>query len=158
MTELLLLAVSCALLGAAVVFDLLRREVPNVVPLALLGLFLIQIAVVGHRELTPLWAHFATGGALLALGFVLFLMGALGAGDGKLMAAAALWVGPGGIGTFLFGVGLLGFLVALICLLPYESTRRWRDNIPFAVAISPPAIALLTLRAFLVAGSGPGGP
>ena len=156
--ELLLLVACCALLAAAVVLDLLHRKVPNLIPLGLLGLFVIQIAVVGHRDMTPLWAHFATGVVLLAVGFVLFLMGALGAGDGKLMASAALWVGPEGIGSFLLGVGLLGLAMASICLLPFEATRRLRDNMPFAVAISPPAIALLTLRAFLVAGSGPGGP
>lgn len=153
-TELLLLAGCCALLGAAVVFDLRRREVPNMVPLALLGLFVIQIAVVGHRDMLPLWAYFLTGGVLLAVGFVLFLMGALGAGDGKLMAAAGLWIGPAGVGGFLFGVGVLGLVMALVCLLPYDRMRRLRNNIPFAVAIAPPAIALLTWRAFLVAGNG----
>ncbi len=130
------------------VFDLLRREVPNAVPLALLGLFVLQFAVVDDRGMSPPWAHIVTAAVLLALGFVLFLMGALGAGDGKLMAAAGLWIGPADISSFLFGTGLLGLGLALVCLLPFDATRRLRDNIPFAVAIAPPAIALLTQRAF----------
>ncbi len=153
MPELLLLMVCCALLGAAVIFDLCSRQIPNTVPLALFGLFAVHVAVAGHRDMVPLWAHFFTGAVLLALGFVLYLMDMLGAGDGKLMATAGLWVGPADIGSFLVGVGLLGLGLGLLSLLPFDATRRLRNDLPFAVAIAPPAIALLALRAFVVAGS-----
>ena len=153
MLELFLLMTCCALLAASVVFDLASRQIPNAVPAAMLGLFALLVAVVGHRDVAPLWAHLFTGALLLALGFVLFLMGALGAGDGKLMAAAGLWIGPAGIGSFLFGVGLLGIGLGLVSLLPFDATRRLRDDLPFAVAIAPPAIALLTMRALVSAGS-----
>ena len=152
MPEVLLLIACCALLAAAVVFDIARRRVPNTVPVALLGLFLLQVAVAGHRGMAPLWTHFLTGAVLLAVGFVLFLAGALGAGDGKLMAAAGLWLGPAAIGSFLFGVGLLGLGLGLFALLPFDATRRLRSELPFAVAIAPPAIALLALRALAAAG------
>ena len=148
MPELLLLVGCCGLLGAAVVFDLRRREVPNLIPLAILGLFAVEIAALGHQGMMPLWAHLVTGAVLLGVGLGLFLMGALGAGDGKLMAVAGLWIGPGDISSFLFGVGLLGLAIGFICLLPFDATRRLRNNIPFVVAIAPPAIALLALRAF----------
>ena len=153
MPELWLLIGCGGLLGAAAVFDLRRREVPNLIPIAIVGLFVIQIPAVGHQEMAPLWTHVVTGGVLLGVGFGLFLMGALGAGDGKLMAAAGLWIGPTEVSTFLFGVGLLGLAIGLVCLLPFEATRRLRNNIPFAVAIAPPAIALLALRAFSATGS-----
>ena len=153
MPELLLLIACCALLGAAVVFDLLSRQIPNMVPLALLGLFALQVAIFGHRDIVPLWAHVVTGAVLLAVGFVLYLMGVLGAGDGKLLAAAGLWVGPAGMGSFLFGVGLLGLGLGLLSLLPFDATRRLRNDLPFAAAISPPAIVVLALRAFPVTGS-----
>ena len=153
MPELLLLIACCALLAAAVVFDIARRRIPNTVPVALLGLFVLQIAVAGHRGMAPLWAYFLTGAVLLAVGFVLFLTGALGAGDGKLMAAAGLWIGPADAGSFLMGVGLLGLGLGLFSLLPFDATRRLRADLPFAAAIAPPAIALLTLRAVAVAGS-----
>jgi len=152
MPELLLLIACCALLSAAVVSDVARRQIPNIVPVALVGLFALQVVVGGHRDMGPLWAHLLTGATLLVLGFVLFLMGVLGAGDGKLVAAAGLWVGPAGIGTFLFGVGVLGLGLGLFSLLPFEATRRLRADLPFAVAIAPPAIALLALRAFAAAG------
>ena len=153
MPELLLLIVCCALLGAAVVFDLRNRQIPNTVPLALFGLFALHVAVFGHRDMVPLWAHVFTGAVLLAVGFALFLMGVLGAGDGKLMAAAGLWVGPASMGSFLVGVGLLGLGLGLLSLLPFDATRRLRNDLPFAAAISPPAMALLALRAFPVAGN-----
>lgn len=153
MAELLLLLACCALLAAAVISDLVCRRIPNTVPIALFGLFALHAAVAGHRDMAPLWAHVFTGAVLLAVGFVLFLMGALGAGDGKLMAAAGLWVGPAGLGSFLFGVGLLGIGIGLFSLLPFDATRRLRNDLPFAVAISPPAIVLLALRAFPVTGS-----
>lgn len=153
MPELLLLMVCCALMAAAVVFDLLHRQVPNTVPVALVGLFVLHVAVTGHRDMVPLWAHVLTGVVLLVVGFVLFLMGVLGAGDGKLMAAAALWVGPADVGSFLFGVGLLGLGLGLVSLLPFDATRRLRNDLPFAAAIAPPAIALLALRAFAVTGN-----
>ena len=153
MPELLLLFVCCALLAAAVVFDLVSRQIPNTVPVALFGLFALHVAVTGHRDIMPLWAHVLTGAVLLAVGFVLYLMGALGAGDGKLLAAAGLWVGPAGMGSFLVGVGLLGLGLGLLSLLPFQATRRLRNDLPFAAAISPPAIMLLALRAFPVTGS-----
>ena len=153
MPELLLLIACCALLGTAVVCDLRSRQIPNTVPLALLGLFVLDAAIFGHRDMVPLWAHVFIGAMLLAVGFALFMMGALGAGDGKLMAAAGLWVGPAGMGSFLVGVGLLGLGLGLFSLLPFDATRRLRNDLPFAAAIAPPAIALLALRAFPVAAN-----
>ena len=153
MLESSLLMTCCALLAAAVVFDLASRQIPNVVPVAMLGLFALQVAVVGHRDVAPLWAHVFTGALLLAVGFGLFLTGALGAGDGKLMAAAGLWIGPAAIGSFLLGVGLLGIGLGLVSLLPFDATRRLRNDLPFAVAIAPPAIALLAMRALVSGGS-----
>ncbi|MCY4488413.1 MAG: prepilin peptidase [Deltaproteobacteria bacterium] len=153
MPELLLVLACCMLLAAAVIFDVVRREIPNAIPVALLGLFAVHAAVVGQRGATPLWADALTAALLLALGFGLFLIGALGAGDGKLLAAAGLWIGPAGVGSFLLGVGLLGVGLGLFALLPFDATRRLRDNLPFAVAIAPPAIALLGLRALGAAGS-----
>ena len=150
MLEMLLLMVCCALLGVAVVFDVASRQIPNTIPVALLGLFAVHVAAGGHRDM--LWWHVLTGIALLVLGFVLFRTGALGAGDGKLIAAAGLWIGPAGMGSFLMGMGLLGLGLGLFSLLPFDRTRRLRAELPFAVAIAPPAIALLSLRACLVAG------
>ena len=145
MLEPLLLLVCCGLFGYAVVSDLTGRWVPDSVPLALLALFALYAVTVGPAA--PVWTHIVIGAVLLLLGFVLFALGGLGGGDGKLMAVAGLWVGPYDLTLFLVGLGLLSLCLALFALLPFDRTRRLRSNLPFAVAIAPPAIVLLALRA-----------
>lgn len=146
--EPVLLLVCCALFGVAVVSDLAGRWIPDSVPLALLILFVLYAATAGR--MAPVWTHVAVGAALLLVGFTLFSFGGLGGGDGKLMAVAGLWIGPHDLTLFLAGLGLAGLCLALFALLPFDRTRRLRSNLPFAVAIAPPAIILLTLRAFSV--------
>ena len=148
MLEPVLLSVCCALFGAAIISDLTGRWIPDSVPLALLVLFALYTATAGHTA--SVWAHITTGAALLLVGFILFALGGLGGGDGKLMAVAGLWVGPYEIAFFLVGLGLLALGLALFALLPFDMTRQFRSNLPFAIAIAPPAIVVLTLRAFSV--------
>ncbi len=150
MLESIVLLVCCALFGTALVCDLTRRLIPDGVPLGLLGLFVLYVLLTDAHAMAPLWAHVLTGAVLLVVGFVLFAFGGLGGGDGKLMAAAGLWVGPYDMTFFLIGLGLFSLGLTLFALLPFEHTRRLRSNLPFAVAIVPPAIVLLTLRAFSV--------
>lgn len=150
MLESIVLLACGALFSVALVSDLTRRWIPNSVPLGLLGLFVLYVLLTDVHAMAPLWAHVFTGAALLLVGFVLFAFGGLGGGDGKLMAAAGLWIGPYDMTFFLVGLGLLSLGLTLFALLPFEHTRRLRSNLPFAVAIAPPAIVLLTLRAFSV--------
>lgn len=150
MLEFIVLLACCTLFGAALVSDLTRRWIPDSVPLGLLGLFVLYVLLTDAHVMAPLWTHVLTGTILLLVGFVFFALGGLGGGDGKLMAAAGLWVGPYDMTFFLVGLGLFSLGLTLFALLPFEHTRRLRSNLPFAVAIAPPAIALLTLRAFSV--------
>ena len=143
-----MLPACCVLFGAAIVSDLVGRWIPDSIPLALLILFVLYALTGGH--LAPVWTHLAIGAVLLLVGFALFAFGGLGGGDGKLMAVAGLWVGPHDLTFFLIGLGLLSLCLALFALLPFDRTRRMRANLPFAVAIAPPAIVLLALRAFSV--------
>ena len=150
MLEFIVLLACCTLFGAALVSDLTRRWIPDSVPLGLLGLFVLYVLLTDAHVMAPLWTHVLTGTILLLVGFVFFALGGLGGGDGKLMAAAGLWVGPYDMTFFLVGLGLFSLGLTLFALLPFEHTRRLRSNLPFAVAIAPPAIVLLTLRAFSV--------
>ena len=148
MLEAILLLACCALFSAALVSDLARRWIPDSIPLGLLGLFVLYVLLTDAPAMAPLWAHVLTAAVLLLVGFALFVLDGLGGGDGKLMAVAGLWVGPHDMTFFLFGLGLLSLGLTLFALLPFAPTRRLRSNLPFAVAIAPPAIVLLTLRAF----------
>ena len=85
------------------------------------------------------------GGVVLAMGFVLHALGWLGGGDGKLLAAVALWLGPADAGWALIATGAMGLLLTLWAVV---RLAEWRQRgIPYAIAIAPPASALLAMRA-----------
>ena len=139
--------VACGLFAASMVCDLRSRRIPNVIPLALLGLFAVYAAAGAAGPMEALWVHVAIGAALLAAGFALYLSGRFGAGDGKLIAIAGLWIGPVDLGLFLLGLGACALALSLFAALPFEKTRRLRSDLPFAVAIAPPAMAVMIPRA-----------
>ena len=138
---------ACVLLALSVGCDLRWRRIPNALPLALLGLFAVHALAGGAGPAKTLWMHLAIGAILLVAGFALYLSGRFGAGDAKLIAVSGVWVGPADVGLFLLGLGACALALSLFALLPTERTRRMRSELPFAVAIAPPAIAVIILRA-----------
>ncbi len=88
--------------------DMAFMKIPNKAVVALLAVFVV-IGIVALPVADYLWRylHFA---AILALGFVLNLARAVGAGDAKFAAAMAPFVDPGDVGRFLFL--LAGVLIA----------------------------------------------
>ncbi len=89
------------------------------------------------------------GAAAFVMGFCLHAFGWLGGGDGKLLAALAMWLGPADLGFALLATGLFGLLLALPAL--FRISRAFRDRgIPYACAIAPPAATILALRAIAV--------
>ena len=145
--EALTLWTASGLLAASVVCDLRRRRIPNAIPLALLGLFGVYAIAGGAGPLAGLWVHLAIGAALLAAGFALYLTGGFGAGDAKLVAVAGVWAGPADLALFLIGLAAAAFALVLFALLPFDATRRLRRELPFALAIAPPAAAVMISRA-----------
>jgi len=139
--------VACGLFAASVVCDLRSRRIPNTIPLALLGLFAVYAATGKTGLPGGVWIHLALGAVLLAVGFALYLTGRFGAGDSKLMAVAGMWIGPTDLSLYLFGLGACAFALSLYALLPFDRTRRLRNELPFAVAIAPPAMAVMIPRA-----------
>ena len=137
----------CALFAASIASDLYGRRIPNVIPTVLLGLFVVYAFVGAIEPSRVLWAHLATGVALLAAGFVLYLSGRFGAGDGKLLAVAGVWIGPIDLSLYLFGLAAGAFALSLFALLPFSKTRDLRTELPFAVAIAPPAMIIIISRA-----------
>lgn len=138
---------ACALVAASAVCDVRTRRIPNSIPLALLGLFVVYAIVGGAGPLAGVWVHFGLGASLLAAGFVLYLTGGFGAGDAKLIAVAGMWSGPGDLGIFLLGLAAGSFALCLFALLPFDATRRLRRELPFAVAVAPAALAVMIPRA-----------
>ena len=147
--EAIVVWLACALFAAAVVCDLRSRRIPNAIPLALLALFAVHAAAGGGGAPAPgaIWVHLAIGAGLLAAGFALYLTGNFGAGDAKLIAVAGIWIGPADLSLFLLGLAACAFALSLFALLPFDRTRRLRRELPFAVAIAPPAVAVMMPRA-----------
>lgn len=102
--------------------DLLYRRISNRLVLCLLVLWLAHplMAALGFGSWLqqPNWLQVYVGwpllGAVLVLlvGYALFAIGRVGAGDVKLMAVLMLWAGPQGV-PFLMVTSLLGGVLAL---------------------------------------------
>lgn len=98
------------LLSIAVVTDVRERRIPNRLTLTggLLGILLGAVAVGGFPV-------FSLTGAVAALmvSFPFFALGALGAGDAKLLAMVGTFVGPSGLLPVVLYGGVAGGLLAL---------------------------------------------
>ena len=97
------------------------------------------------------WAALVCGAGGLAAGYGFHALGWLGGGDGKLLAALALWLGPKDLGLWLLATAALGLLLALLALARPAGDFRTR-GIPFAWAMVPPAATLLIARAAALSG------
>ncbi len=146
------LALLAGLLAAAAAWDVGQRRIPNalVALLAAAGL-VTQLEAGGVR---------GAGRGLLAAAIVLAVLalawvrGKLGAGDVKLAAAAALWVGPERVVEFLLLAGVAGLPVAVAARVAHrlrqrrllaristggamlDEVVRSRETVPMAVAIA----------------------
>jgi len=105
-----------ALMLIAAFEDLRRLIIPNALTLSICVLW--PLYVVATPSLLVILASLACGIAVFLVGAFCFSRGYLGGGDVKLLAAAALWAGPGAIAPLLVLTGVLGGLLALLMLMP----------------------------------------
>jgi prepilin peptidase CpaA len=156
----LALSAGAAFLWAAV-SDLGAYRIPNSCVLLILLLFPVFSFLAGSGA--PLLPHAIAGGAVLALGVPLYAFGLAGAGDFKLLAAAALWAGPQALPALLMVMAISGGLLASAWWLrgklrlriagnaPSPDDESGREaaaggatNLPYGVAISAGALVVLT--------------
>jgi prepilin peptidase CpaA len=105
-----LTAVMTVVLVAAVWFDVSQKRIPNWLTVGGTVAALVLRASMGPEAL---WAGLLGGTLGLALGILLFALGAMGAGDGKLLAA----VGSGlGFGVFVQALPLIGLAGGLLAV------------------------------------------
>ncbi len=96
--------------GLAAVWDVRARRIPNGLVLAgVAGALLLH----GAQGTTALAASAAGAGIALVLGFTFFAVGMLGAGDAKLLCAAAALLGLRALPALLGFAALAGGLLAL---------------------------------------------
>jgi prepilin peptidase CpaA len=137
----LIFALFAGLLIAASAHDLRHLRIPNWIPLALVALFALRVILIGGVPILP---HLSAAAAVLGMGFLLFGLGLLGAGDGKLLAAVALWTAPEHMVTLLLLMAVLGGVLALVLTLRRRFGRQRRLPlremrtlpIPYGVAIA----------------------
>lgn len=98
-------------LGVAVVTDLRDRRIPNVVTVT--GLFAAVLLEAVFERAAPTSA-LAGAGFALVLGFALFALGGIGAGDAKLFAAVGAFVGPQGVLVAIIYGGLAGGVIVFV--------------------------------------------
>lgn len=141
-----------ALLGAAAVAtatlytDAKRREVPHRLVVGLAALWLTVALLSPEAMGASASQALVCGAGALAVGYVAYLLGGLGAGDGKLLGVLALWMGPCDLGLWLLGTAALGSALILVALSWPGGDFRTR-GLPFAWAMAPPAATLLVARA-----------
>ena len=146
-------AVYVLVFAAAAASDLVRYEIPNVLSLVLVAAFLPFASAL---SLAVAASHVSAALSILVLTALCFGFGLMGGGDAKLLAAAALWMGwqnllPFILLTTLAGACLGMLLLVLRRLLPRAAQAdRWysrllspREGVPYGVAISAAALALL---------------
>jgi prepilin peptidase CpaA len=126
------------LLVVATVVDLRRREVPDSVSMALLGWAITATAVGWSPNGWPsLLFGLACG---LAIGIVLFALGAFGGGDAKLIAALGAVLGPQAFLMFLFYVAIAGGVFALV------AAARGKSELAYAPAITLGFLTVIVTR------------
>jgi prepilin peptidase CpaA len=154
--EILVLLVLPALLALAAGWDLASYTIPNVLPLAIIGAFLVFALVAGLSG-AVFGGHLAAGAVGLAAGFALFAAGLIGGGDAKLFAATALWFGFHDLAYYALFASVLGGGLTLVLLamrqipLPALLARQpWllrlhdtRAGIPYGAALAAGALIVL---------------
>ncbi|HEV2530413.1 A24 family peptidase [Phenylobacterium sp.] len=152
------LSITVAAFAWAAVSDFRRFLIPNRICVFVAGGYLIAMA---GMPMNAWLLGLATGGAVLALGTLLFARGLVGGGDVKLASVAALWAGPALISQFALVTGLAGLGIAAVMLSPLrrrmpaapegDPTRGLRQPMPFGVALAAGGVwvALLHLQPML---------
>jgi prepilin peptidase CpaA len=114
------------LLAVAAISDIRHLRIPNLIPLLLVVGFALQAGLGGVPSMT---GHLLAMLIVLALLIPLFALNALGGGDVKLLAAAALWLGIADLPLLLVGVAILGgFFAALWLPLRWAVARALPDG------------------------------
>lgn len=133
-----LIAIMVCLLLVVCWTDLRYRLISNRVIMALL-LVIIPFSYLMYGTLSWLPAVFC-----LVIGFVLFLLNVIGAGDVKLLAVLMLAVPSSFAIFFLFLTACAGLLLIIIGWLFYRKTIR-EKGLPYGIAISTGFLTTLLL-------------
>jgi prepilin peptidase CpaA len=138
-----LAAAVVVVLAWAAISDVASRRIPNACVLALLVIFAAW-ALTGAPA--GLVSGLAAAGVGLAAGFALYLFKVIGAGDAKLFAATALFVGLAYLPMFALATAVAGGVIAIaalaaqprrvLAMITLRSVAAPSPGIPYGVAIA----------------------
>jgi prepilin peptidase CpaA len=118
-------AVLAALWGAY--FDVISRRIPNrLTYTAIIAALVLRLALLGWRGLVAGLAGLLVCGGLF---FLLFMIGAMGGGDVKLMAAVGAWIGYRHTLTALIVCSICGGVIALGYVVVLKRYRTTFSNV-----------------------------
>ena len=146
--------------------DVLTMTIPNRLTSGLCAAFFVLAPVAGLGWQDVL-SHMGVGSAMLLAGMLLFALGWLGGGDGKLLAVASLWLGFDQLVMFLAYVAAFGGALAL-AILAYRSAPvsalplpGWAarlhtkgEGMPYGVAIAAGALVVYPATSLFAAFTG----
>lgn len=156
--------VASGFIVASAISDFKTMTIPNIyaggIVLAFIPAYLAD-ALGGDPglEFFAAWqSHLAAAALVFALTFIMFFLGAIGAGDSKFCAAVALWVSLPGLAPFLFYMALGGAALALFTkqlnkkvMFPHAKEGSWiaraqggYRGLPYGIAICLGAIIAFT--------------
>lgn len=122
---------------AAAISDIRKFIIPNTVSIALVLAFFVSFFLSG-LGFDVLLNHVLSGFIMLAIGIAMFGFRICGAGDSKLLAAAALWLGWPMFGTALIYITIFGGALSVLIILT-RGISRW---FPRLSMIFPPLAKL----------------
>ena len=118
------------LLLAAALSDVRSLTIPNRICVAIALLYPAYV-LTAPQDVNWTGAAMVAGG-FLAAGFIFFALRAMGGGDAKLLAAAALWAGPELILPFVFLTAVAGGGMAVVLWLRHLYSRAAAPSLLFA--------------------------
>ena len=149
-------AVAIFLIVAAAIHDARHFRIGNRLILILIAVYLVARGAVGF----PDWTDDLAGGALLfVMGFAMWMLRVLGAGDAKLMLPLGALMGLTALAPFailLIGVSLIMYAAILIAHVARASkgfagwlaAMRREGRVPYGVPLALASVPVLMLKAY----------
>jgi prepilin peptidase CpaA len=142
--------------------DISTMTIPNWVSILLAGAF-FPAAVIAGLSPAEIGFHLAFAAGVLLACAALFYLGVFGGGDAKVIAAASLWIGLASSLHFLFGMAVVGGVLAAVLIvarrMKLSSDKPWarrllspEEGAPYAVAIAAGALFAAPGSPVLAAG------
>ena len=121
-----LLVCASALAMAGAIYDARSRRIPNQLNFSAIAAgFFASAAVGGWRGLeSAVWGSLLAGGIF----FLFFVVGGMGGGDVKLMAAIGAWVGVKQVTPILLAAALAGGVLAIVYMIADGTVSRTVRN------------------------------